>query len=237
MNSPHTLSVADNLERVQERIRAAERRAGRPGSVTLVAVTKLVPPERIAEAYRAGVRHFGENRVQEFDEKRRWLTLPSATWHLVGHLQSNKARRAADLFARVDSLDSFRLAEKLAEAAAGLGKRLPVLIQVRLGGETTKHGVEPGGVAELVEKCATLDALAIQGLMAIPPFLELPEELRPFFRRLRDLAEELERRRIPGVEMRELSMGMSHDFEVAIEEGATQVRLGTALFGARPARR
>lgn len=234
MPSAGTLAVAENLERVQERIRAAEHRAGRPGAVTLVGVTKAVPLERIAEAYRCGVRHFGENRVQEFDDKRRWLTLPSATWHMVGHLQTNKARRAAELFARIDSLDSLRLAEKLAEAARKLGRRVPVLVQVELGEEPAKHGVEAAGLVEMVERMAALEGLGVEGLMTLPPYLEPAERVRPFFRRLRELAEEVDRRRIPGVEMRELSMGMSHDFEVAIEEGATQVRLGTAVFGPRP---
>ncbi len=237
MEPASTLSVAENLERVQERMRAAAARAGRSESVTLVAATKLVPPERIAEAYQAGVRHFGENRVQEFEKKLGSLSLPSAVWHMLGHLQMNKAKRAADLFARVDSLDSLRLAEKLAATARGQGRRLPVLVQVHLGEEPSKHGVEPGKLVELVEKAVALESLAIEGLMTLPPLLQPPERMRPFFRQLRELAEELDRRRIPGVEMRELSMGMSHDFEVAIEEGATQVRLGTALFGARPARK
>lgn len=236
MSQAGALSVAENLERVQERIQAACQRAGRRDEVTLVAVTKLVAPDRIAEAYRVGVRHFGENRVQEFEEKRQGLALPAATWHLVGHLQANKAKRAVELFERVDSLDSVRLAERVATAAARLGRKLPVLIQVHLGEEPTKQGVEPARLVEVVGRIAPLEALGVKGLMTIPPYLDPPERVRPFFRRLRELAEELERRRIPGVEMGELSMGMSHDFEVAIEEGATQVRLGTALFGARPSR-
>lgn len=237
MQPTGAISVVENVEKTLERIHAAERRAGRSGGVTLVAATKLVPVERIAEAYRAGVRRFGENRVQEFEKKLPSLSLPSATWHMLGHLQTNKAQRAAELFARVDSLDSLRLAEKLAAAARGLGRRLPVLVEVHLGEEPSKHGVEPDKLPELVEKAAALESLAIEGLMTLPPMLEPPERVRPFFRRLRQLAEELNQRRIPGVQMRELSMGMSHDFEVAIEEGATQVRLGTVLFGPRPARR
>ncbi len=237
VNITKTLAVAENLERVQERIRAAARRAGRADEVTLVAVTKGVPPERIAEAYRAGVRHFGENHVQEFDDKRARLGLPPATWHMVGHLQTNKARRAVELFDRVDSLDSLRLAEKLAAASQALGRTLPVLIQVHLGEEETKHGIEPGDLGPLVEQIARLDGLSLEGLMTIPPYLEPAERVRPYFRRLRELAEEIGRRRLPRVAMKELSMGMSHDFEVAIEEGATQVRLGTALFGPRPAPR
>ena len=234
MNSAGMLSVAENLARVQERTQAAARRAGRADEVTLVAVTKSVPPERIAEAYRVGVRHFGENRVQEFEDKRPLLALPPAIWHMVGHVQTNKARRAAELFDRVDSLDSLRLAEKLAAAARERGRGLPVLIQVHLGEEETKHGVEPGDLGPLVEQIARLDGVSLEGLMTIPPYLEPVERVRPYFRRLRELGEEIDRRRLPRVAMKELSMGMSHDFEVAIEEGATQVRLGTALFGPRP---
>jgi len=237
VNFAKTLAVAENVERVRERIQGAARRAGRADEVTLVAVTKSVPPERIAEAYRAGVRHFGENRVQEFDDKRSLLALPAATWHMVGHVQTNKARRAVELFDRVDSLDSLRLAEKLAAAAQALGRALPVLIQVHLGEEETKHGVEPADLGPLVEHIARLDGLSLEGLMTIPPYLEPAERARPYFRRLRELAEEIDRRRFPRVAMKALSMGMSHDFEIAIEEGATQVRLGTALFGPRPAPR
>jgi hypothetical protein len=155
---------------------------------------------------------------------------------MVGHLQSNKARRALDLFDCVDSLDSLHLAEKLDKAAAEKGNRLSVLIQVHLGEEPSKHGVEPEQLAALAEQVAALANLRLEGLMTIPPFLEPAEEVRPYFRKLRELAEELDRRRLPGVSMRRLSMGMSHDFEVATEEGATEVRLGTILFGPRPAR-
>jgi len=236
MSRAETFSVAENLERVRERIRAALERAGRRDEVTLVAVTKLVPPERIAEAYRIGLRHFGENRVQEFEEKRRLLTLPAAVWHLVGHLQSNKAGRAAALFDCFDALDSLHVGEKLSEAAREAGRRLSVLIQVKLGEEAAKSGVEPGTLPALVEQLAALEGLAVKGLMTLPPYLEPAEQVRPYFRRLRELAGELEQRRRPGVEMRELSMGMSHDFEVAIEEGATQIRLGTAIFGERSGR-
>ncbi|MCI0402080.1 MAG: YggS family pyridoxal phosphate-dependent enzyme, partial [Acidobacteria bacterium] len=149
-----TVSIADNIARIEERIEGVRRRAARVDTVTLVAVTKLVPVERIAEAYRAGVRHFGENRVQEFEDKHRLLSLPSATWHMVGHLQSNKAKRALELFACVDSLDSLHLAEKLDKAAAEAGKKLPVLIQVHLGEEPSKHGVEPDKLEALVEQAA-----------------------------------------------------------------------------------
>lgn len=226
------VSVQENLERVQERIQAALRRAGRTDGVTLVGVSKFVSAARMAESYRWGLRHFGENRVQEFDRKRADLDLPEAVWHLVGHLQSNKARRAAEIFDCIDSLDSPRLAEKLATSVAQR-RVLPVLIQVDVGDEASKHGVAPGKLLELVEGIAGFEALSIRGLMAIPPFLDSSEEVRPFFRRLRELRDEVARRGIAGVEMAELSMGMSHDFEVAIEEGATQVRVGTAIFGER----
>jgi hypothetical protein len=236
MEPAGTVSIADNVARVEERIEAALRRAGRADRVTLVAISKQVPVERIAEAYRAGVRHFGENRVQEFEDKQPRLTLPAATWHMVGHLQSNKAKRALELFEGIDSVDSLRLAEKLDQAAAEQGRKVPVLIEVHLGDEPSKHGVAPDQVAPLVEQVAGLASLSLEGLMTIPPFLEPPELVRPYFRRLRELAGEIDRRRLPGVAMRRLSMGMSHDFEVAIAEGATEVRLGTALFGPRPAR-
>ncbi len=231
------VSVAQNLERIHERIRAALKRVGRRDEVTLVAVTKTIATDKIAEAYRCGVRHFGENRVQEFKEKRPLLALPSARWHLVGHLQSNKARQAVELFDRVDSVDSVRLAEKLAHAVGGQGSKLSVLIQVHLGEEPSKHGVAPGEVETLLQQVAKLETLQVEGLMTIPPFSDTPEETRPYFRQLRALAEHLERSHIPSVSMRELSMGMTNDFEVAIEEGATQVRLGTAIFGPRPAPR
>lgn len=228
------VSVAQNLERIHERINAALKRADRRDAVTLVVVTKTIAADRIAEACRCGVRHFGENRVQEFKEKRPLLALPSVHWHLVGHLQTNKARQAVELFDRVDSVDSVRLAEKLAHAVGGQGSKLPVLIQVHLGEEPSKHGVAPGEVEALVKQVAELETLQVEGLMTIPPFSDDSEETRPYFRQLRALAEQIERSRIPGVSMRELSMGMTNDFEVAIEEGATQVRLGTAIFGPRP---
>ncbi len=231
MQERGALPIAESLARVQERIAAALRRAGRTDEVTIVAVTKQVPVERIADAYGIGLRHFGENRVQEFDEKHRLLVLPSAIWHMIGHLQSNKAARAIELFDCLDSLDSINLAQKLNAAGS---TRIPALLQVPLGEEPSKHGIDPGQVAAVVEQAAALPNLAVQGLMTIPPFLEPAERVRPYFRRLRELAEEIGRRRIPGVEMTRLSMGMSHDFEVAIEEGGTEVRLGTVLFGPRP---
>jgi hypothetical protein len=228
MQDAKLLTVGERLEQVQERMAAALRRAGRRDEVTLVGVTKLVDVDRISEAYRAGVRHFGENRVQEFEDKQRLLSLPSAVWHMVGHVQSNKAKRAVEIFHSVDTLDSLSLAEKLSAGAGATGRRLPVLIQVKLGEEQTKSGVTPEALGALVEHTRALEGLELRGLMALPPFFESAEAVRPYFRRSRELAERFG--------LRELSMGMSHDFEVAIEEGATQVRIGTALFGERPHR-
>ncbi len=228
------LSVSDAVEHLAERMQAALRRAQRTDGITLVAVTKLVDPERIAEAYRCGIRHFGENRVQEAAEKRRFLSLPEATWHLVGHLQSNKARHALELFDWIQSVDSVALAERLNRLAAAAGRRVAVLIQVNLGNEPSKQGVSEEGLLPLVECTAALPHLDLRGLMCLPPYFDDPEQVRPYFRRLAELRERLAPRVTSGVNLRELSMGMSHDFEVAIEEGATMIRVGTALFGPRP---
>jgi len=234
-----TSAIAVNLARVRERIARAAEHAGRdPAEITLVAVSKTFPAAAIREAYAAGVRHFGENRVQEWEAKHPLVADLAATWHLVGHLQTNKARRAARLFHTVDSLDSWKLAQKLdaavAELAASGPRRevvLPVLIEVRLAPEETKHGVEPEELPALAEAVLGLRHLELRGLMCIPPLLVDPEQVRPYFRRLRTLRDDLQQRL--GRPLPELSMGMSHDFEVAIQEGATQVRLGTAIFGAR----
>jgi hypothetical protein len=227
-------NLRENIARVEERISAACRRSGRRREdVRLVAVAKTHPSGMIRAAFEAGLRDFGENRVQEAKSKRLELADLGATWHLVGHLQSNKARAARELFHWVHSLDSLRLAEKLAQAVAPGGARLPVLIEVNLGEEASKGGVRAGEVAALAEQIAPLATLELRGLMVIPPFFPNLEEVRPYFRQLRALACELERRNLPNVSMHELSMGMSHDFEVAIEEGATMVRVGTAIFGVR----
>jgi len=227
-------NIAENIARVEGRITAACRRSGRRREdIRLVAVSKTHSPELIRAAFAAGLRDFGENRVQEAKSKRPELADLGATWHLIGHLQSNKARTALELFHWVHSLDSLRLAEKLAQAADPGGPRLPVLIEVNLGEETSKAGVRAVDLAALAEQIAPLETLELRGLMVIPPFLESPEDVRPYFRQLRALAGEIESRNLPQVSMRELSMGMSHDFEVAIEEGATMVRIGTAIFGER----
>jgi pyridoxal phosphate enzyme (YggS family) len=230
LNVPNGISA--NVERVRQRIARAAERAGRSaGDITIVAASKTFPAEAIRAAYEAGLRHFGENRVQEFETKREKLGDLRATWHLIGHLQSNKARRAVQIFDRVDSVDRLSLAQKLDSAAQEFGARLQVLIEVHLGGEGTKSGVKETDVAALAEGVEALAYLESVGLMAIPPYFEEAERVRPYFRKLRDLRDELSRRL--GRELPVLSMGMSHDFEVAIEEGATEVRLGTAIFGER----
>ena len=227
-------SVLENLLRIQQRIAGAAARAGRRAEeITLIAVSKTHPASVIVEAYEAGVRHFGENRVQEWEGKRAGTEGLAATWHLIGHLQSNKTARTAKLFHCVDSVDDFAVAQRLdrARAEAGITGKLRMLIEVQVAPEETKSGVEIGELSSLAEKCAELPRLHLAGLMCIPPFLENTEQVRPYFRRLRELRDELAGKL--GIELPVLSMGMSHDFEVAIEEGAMEVRVGTALFGAR----
>jgi pyridoxal phosphate enzyme (YggS family) len=224
--------VAANLARVRERIARATQRAGRGADeITLVAVSKTFSVDAIRAACEAGVRHLGENRVQEVDKKRPKLADLDATWHFIGHLQSNKVRLATELFDRLDSLDSLPLAQKLDSAARDRVTPLPVLIEVHLGGEETKSGVAEAGLPALARGVTALANLELRGLMAVPPYSEDPENLRPYFRRLRALRDTLSQRLSRQLPV--LSMGMSHDFEVAIEEGATEIRVGTALFGAR----
>lgn len=231
------MSIAENIAQVHERIEAAARRAGRsPDKISLMAVSKTFPPERIREAYAAGLRLFGENRVQEFAGKADAVRdLAGAAWRLIGHLQSNKAAKAAELFGAVDSLDSLRLAEKLNSAAQKLGKKLDVLLEINVGGEQAKSGVAPGSadLEDILRAAPRLDRLLFRGLMTIPPFTEDPEGARPYFRQLRDLRDKIAARNLPAVNLDVLSMGMSHDFEAAIEEGSTCVRVGTAIFGER----
>jgi pyridoxal phosphate enzyme (YggS family) len=231
------MSISENVATVRERIAKAARRSGRNAeSIILMAVTKTQPPERIREAYDAGLRVFGENRVQEFAAKIEALRdLKSAEWHMIGHLQTNKAAKTAELFRAVDSVDSLKLAEKLDATARAFGKKLDVLIEVNVGGEAAKSGVAPDSpaVEELLTAAPRLEALAFRGLMTVPPFTEDPEGARSYFRKLRELHDTIAARKLPNVAMDELSMGMSHDFEVAIEEGSTCVRVGTAIFGGR----
>jgi pyridoxal phosphate enzyme (YggS family) len=226
------------LEVINRRMAAACERAGREASeVTLVAVSKTVPAARIREAIEAGVRTLGESRVQEAAAKIPELKPLSderkVEWHLIGRLQSNKARRAVELFDAVHSVDSLKLAERLDRVAGEFGKRLPVFIEVNLGGEESKSGAAPGEVLPLCEQIGKLPNLELKGLMAVPPFSGAPEDARPFFQHLRRLRDEARRAGAVGGQFNDLSMGMSDDFEIAIEEGATFIRVGAAIFGAR----
>jgi len=230
------MSIAQNIAVIRERIANAVRRANRSSEeITLMAVTKTVEPARIIEAYQAGIRVFGENRVQEFAAKAAGLhDLAYARWHLIGHLQSNKSNQAAELFTAVDSVDSIRLAQRLNAAGQALGKKMEALLEINIGAEGSKHGFSPDSpeLRDLLKQSAEFTHLGIGGLMTIPPFTEDPEGARPYFRRLRQLRDELAQ--TSGVSLGTLSMGMSHDFEVAIEEGSTCVRIGMAIFGERP---
>ena len=231
------MSIADNLAAIHERIARAAKRAGRnPDDVALMAVTKTQPAERILEAFAAGQRLFGENRVQEFGEKFDALAnLRDAKFHMIGHLQSNKAAKAVEIFRAVDSVDSRKLAERLNTAAEKLGKTVDVLIEINIGGEEAKSGIAPESpeLEEILSGAAAWPKLRICGLMTVPPFTDDPEGARPYFRRLRELRDRLAARQLQAVGLDQLSMGMSHDFEVAIEEGSTCVRIGTAIFGER----
>jgi len=231
-------NISARVAAVQQRIAAACARAGRNAAeITLVAVSKTVEAARIRAAIAAGVRVLGENRVQEAQDKLAELRTLSdeqrVQWHLIGHLQSNKARRAVELFDAVHSVASLKLAEKLNQVAHELNKRLPIFIEVNLGGEDSKAGLAAPEVLPLCEAVSRLVHVELKGLMAVPPFLEESEAVRPYFRRLRQLRDEAIKAGIVGTQFGELSMGMSNDFEVAIEEGASFVRVGTALFGVR----
>jgi hypothetical protein len=231
------MSIAANVSLIQERIAAAARRSGRdPGGIALMAVSKTQSPERIREAYAAGLKVFGENRIQEFADKVGAIQdLHAAEWHMIGHLQTNKAAKAVELFRAVDSVDSLKLAEKLDAVARTLSRKLDVLIEINIGGETAKSGLPPNSPAleDLLMAAPRLEALVFRGLMTVPPFTDDPEGARPYFSKLRQLHDTVAARKLPSVRMDQLSMGMSHDFEVAIEEGSTCVRIGTAIFGER----
>ena len=227
--------IAANVSRVLDQIAAGAVRAGRdPSAIRLVAVTKTFPPARIQEGYECGLRDFGENRVQEFRQKLPSLRVPGAVFHLIGHLQSNKVQQAM-AFDWIQTLDSERLAVRISQAAVQAKKTIPLLLEVKLSEEAAKTGVAETELAPLVSTVASLEGLDLRGLMTIPPYTEDPEEARPYFRRLRELRDRLQDAGFPQV--RELSMGMTRDFRVAIEEGATIVRIGTAIFGPRSATR
>lgn len=228
-----------NLAQVEESIEAACRRAQRsPSEITLIAVTKMHRPAAIAAAAELGVTHIGENKVQEFDSKQaEWTTLRASHRlhaHLIGHLQSNKAARAATLFDAIDSVDSLRVAERLEAGAAANDRILPILIEIKLSEEESKSGLGPQSaeLEQLLDRVAGLTHLNLRGLMTVPPYLRDAEAVRPYFRQLHELRDEYARRH-PQLQLNTLSMGMTHDYAVAIEEGATEIRLGTALFGAR----
>ena len=224
--------LASNLASVRERIAAAERRSGRAaGSVTLVGVVKTLPAEAIAAAVALGLTDLGENRVQEAESHQRSVPRGAARWHMIGHLQRNKAGKALELFDVVHGVDDAELAVALDRRAREAGRRLPVLIEVNVSGEASKFGIAPEGAAALAELVAPLANLELAGLMTVGAPVARPEDARPGFARLRELREAIARQL--GRPLPELSMGMSGDYEIAVEEGATMVRVGTALFGAR----
>ncbi|HJZ64681.1 MAG TPA: YggS family pyridoxal phosphate-dependent enzyme [Candidatus Acidoferrum sp.] len=228
-------NIRENLERVRGRIaRVAEHAGRRAEEITLVGVSKTRPAADIRDAFEAGLTHFGENRVQEWEGKRGEIAGLPCRWHLIGHLQSNKSARAARLFHSVDSVDDIALAERLDRARGELGEaeKLRVLIEVHIAGEESKSGCAIQDLPRLIERILQLPNLRPAGLMCIPPFLENIEGVRPYFRKLRELRDSLQTQFAYSLPV--LSMGMSHDFEAAIEEGATEVRVGTAIFGARP---
>lgn len=227
--------IAANIALVRRRIDAAARRVHRtPSDITLVAVSKTFSVDLIQQAAAAGQHAFGENRVQEGAAKAETLAALGADWHLIGHLQSNKARKAVAAFGWIQSVDSLDLIARLDAAASTLGVRPRVLIQVDLAHEATKHGIDAPEAARLAEAVLEARSLDLRGLMTVPPFPEDPDDSRPWFQRLRTLRDDMVAKGLPADNLRDLSMGMSHDFEVAIEEGATIVRVGTAIFGYRP---
>ncbi|MCX6552266.1 MAG: YggS family pyridoxal phosphate-dependent enzyme [Acidobacteria bacterium] len=227
-------TIAANLADVRNRLARATARAGRPlTSIRLVAISKTHPVDCVRAAFAAGQTVFGENRVQEALEKISVTSDIPIEWHLVGHLQSNKVRKAAGAFACVHSIDGADLLRRVDDAAAEADSTPELFVQVDLAGEPTKHGAEADALLSIFDTAGSCRAATVTGLMVLPPFTPDPEDARPYFRRLRELREELAGRGVPGAMLQELSMGMSHDFEVAIEEGATLVRVGTAIFGAR----
>jgi PLP dependent protein len=234
MTSSELSPISARLTEVRGRIASAARSAGRdPSGVRLIAVSKTFPLHLIREAWAAGQRDFGENRVQEGLQKISESTDLEIRWHLLGHLQTNKARKAGHAFATIHAVESVELLTKLDAAATEAGRSLELLIQVDLAGEATKHGVPPDEVPQLLEAAAACRTAQVVGLMALPPIPEMSEDSRPYFRKLRELRDDWLTSGVPEGMLRELSMGMSGDFEVAVQEGATMVRVGTAIFGSR----
>jgi pyridoxal phosphate enzyme (YggS family) len=228
-----TTQIADNIRTIRNRMAAAAARAGRdPAGIRLMAVSKTVEPERIRQAIDAGVGLLGENYVQEAREK-----IPAVgqavQWHMIGHLQTNKVKYVVTLFDWIHSVDRLELAQELSRRAGQHGRVLNVLIEINVSGEASKNGARPADVLELARQVAALPNLSVRGLMTMPPYSDDPENSRPYFVALRRLRDELAAAALPGVAMAELSMGMTDDFEVAIEEGATIIRVGRAIFGER----
>lgn len=225
--------LKQNIQQIKKRIEAAAERSGRnPEEIYLIAVTKNFSAELIQEAVDNGIVFLGENRVQEAKSKVD-LVKGNIEWHLIGHLQRNKVKTAIDIFTMIQSLDSWRLAEEIQKRAQQADKVIDVLVQVNIGSEETKYGVDPDDTEVFIEKVATLPNLKVRGLMAIAPFKEKPEDVRAYFRHLREIFQSIKEKSIENVSMEYLSMGMSNDFEVAIEEGANMVRIGTGIFGTR----
>ena len=225
--------IVSNIMGIRQRMAAAAERCGRNHEdIKLMAVSKTVPPERVHEAIKAGITWFGENYVQEAREK-----IPAVgqnvSWHMIGHLQTNKVKYVVHLFDWIHSVDRIELAKELDKRAAQNQRTLKVLLEVNVSGEVSKNGVEPSRVPELVRQISLMPNLDVQGLMTMPPFFENPEDARPYFIALRELRDKIASENIPGIQMKELSMGMTGDFEVAIEEGATIIRVGRAIFGER----
>ena len=226
------MGAKENVQKIKERIERACERAGRdPGEVSILAASKTRTPEEIREVFEAGIRLFGENRVQEARDKIPLLSDLPIEWHMIGHLQRNKVKYAVNLFDVVESLDSKELADELEKRLSKLGKKMRVFIEVKLSPEETKHGCSPEEALELARHVLSLEHLKLEGLMTVPPYFEDLELVRPYFRKLREIRDNLED--ALGINLPHLSMGMSHDFEVAVEEGATIVRIGTAIFGER----
>ncbi len=226
--------MLESVKKIHERIREAAAAAGRdPESVRLVGACKTVPPERIRPAVEAGVNILGENYIQEAGEKIEELSDLDISWHFIGHLQSNKAKFAVRWFDLIQTVDSAKLAREINKQAQKNSKVQDILVQVNSGGEASKSGVAAEHVPELIREISSLENISVKGLMSIPPFFDAPEKVRPYFRELAELRKKIEAMKIPGVSLKELSMGMTGDFEAAIAEGATLVRIGTAIFGKR----
>ncbi|WP_321492800.1 YggS family pyridoxal phosphate-dependent enzyme [uncultured Desulfobacter sp.] len=229
------MQIQENIKKIHEQIRAAAKKAGRDSfKVTLVAVSKRKPPEMIRQAMDAGHKDFGENYIQEAMEKIDILGRTSAVWHFIGHLQSNKAKFAVKYFDLIHTVDTVKLAGEINRQAEKIGKIQNILLQVNIARETTKSGAGESDVVDIAKQVSLFDNLHVSGLMCMPPFFDDPEEARIYFKRLKQISMDIQTLNLPHTDMTHLSMGMSNDFAVAVEEGATLVRVGTAIFGARP---